>query len=86
MNQPNDVDMIDVVRRLRKELASLDTCDWLVDKVKNMEDPVINTLSSEVYARINHASSTIAVLLKHLENSKIYRDILRKYRVRDDSD
>jgi len=83
MNTPNDVDMIDTVRRLRQNLAILDTCDWLVDKVKNIEDPVVNTLSSEVYARINHASSTIAVLLKHLENSKTYRDILKKYRVSD---
>ncbi len=84
MNQISDVDMIDVVRRLRTSLTTLDTCDWLVDKVKNLEDPVINTLSTEVYARINHASSTIAVLLKHLENSKVYRDILKKYRVKDE--
>ena len=86
MNNTNDVDMIDVVRRLRQQLATLDTCDWLVDKVKHMEDPVINTLSSEVYARVNHASSTVAVLLKHLENSKGYRDILKKYRVKEDTD
>lgn len=86
MNPVNDVDMIDIVRRLRQNLATLDSCDWLVEKVKNLEDPVINTLSSEVYARINHASSTIAVLLKHLENSKVYRDILKKYRVKDDAD
>jgi hypothetical protein len=84
MNNTNDVDMIDVVRKLRQQLAILDTCDWLIDKIKNLEDPVVTTLSSEVYARINHASSTIAVLLKHLESSKIYRDILKKYRVKDD--
>ena len=84
MNNLNDVDMIDVVRRLRQQLSSLDTCDWLVDKVKHMEDPVISTLSSEVYARVNHASTTLAVLLKHVENSKSYRDILKKYKVKDD--
>jgi hypothetical protein len=84
MTNANDVDMIDVVRRLRQQLAMLDTCDWLVDKVKHMEDPVVNTLSSEVYARVNHASSTLSVLLKHLENSKTYRDILKKYKVKED--
>lgn len=84
MTTANDVDMIDVIRRLRQQLATLDTCDWLVDKVKHVEDPVINTLSSEVYARINHASTTLSILLRHLENSKTYRDILKKYKIRDD--
>ena len=79
----NDVDMIDVVRRLRQQLATLDTCDWLIDKVKHVDDPVINTLSSEAYARINHASNTLSVLLRHLEGSKAYRDILKKYKVKD---
>jgi hypothetical protein len=82
MNNTNDVDMIDMVRRLRQQLSVLDTCDWLIDRVKYFEDPAVTALSDEVHARVNHASSTMSVLLKHIENSRSYREIIKKYKIK----
>jgi hypothetical protein len=80
MSNMNEADLLDVVRRLRQNVAILDSCDWLVDKVKLLDNQLLNNLADEVYARVNHSATSIATLLKHIENNQQYRDIIKKYR------
>ena len=78
--QNNEADMLDTVRRLRQNAASLDTCNWLLERTRDLNDPLLNTLIDEVYVRVNQGSQAIATLLKHIENNKAYRDIVKKYK------
>jgi hypothetical protein len=86
MSNISEADLIDMVRRLRQNVALLDTCNWLVDRVKLIQDPLLNALADEVYARVNQSATTVATLLKHLENNRQYREIVKQYKSAEYSD
>jgi hypothetical protein len=80
MAEISEADLLDMVRRLRQNVALLDTCNWLI------QDPLLNTLADEVYARVNQSATTVATLLKHLENNRQYREVVKKYKSSEYSD
>ena len=80
MSISQEADILDVVRRLRQTVNSLDNANFLSDKVNMLGDPMLSILVEKAVARISSASELTSSLLKHIENNRTYKEIVKKYR------
>lgn len=75
-----EADILDIVRRMRRNVTEMDNCYWLAEKAKSLNDPLLNGLIDTTITKINTASISMAALLKHVESNRVYKDIVKKYR------
>lgn len=80
MSTTNEVDILDVVRRLRRIVNDLDNCNFLSDQVKKLDDPMLTRLAEKVVDKVAGAAVSVTGLLKHVENNRAYRDLVKRYR------
>lgn len=80
MSLENEADILDIVKRLRQFTNALDNVHWLADKLELLQDPALTTMANRTMGQIDEAGAQSANLLKHVEGSKAYRDIVKKYK------
>lgn len=79
-SQVNEVDLLDVVKRLRGHINNLDNSNLLATKLRQFDDPALTLMAERIAIEIDNVAASAANLLKHVENSQQYRDIVRRYR------
>lgn len=85
MASTNEADVLDVVRRLRTTVNNLDNANLLSERINALGDPLLSAMIEKVVGKIQAASSATAALLKHVENNRTYKGIVKRYRAPDGS-
>jgi hypothetical protein len=76
----SEVDLLDVVRRLRGHINSLDNSHLLSEKLNQFGDQALTIMAERLANDINNVAASGANLLKHIENSPQFRQLVKKYR------
>jgi hypothetical protein len=82
-NTITDADILDIVRKLRTYTSSLDNCHQVLDSLVYIGDAQISSGVSEVLPDIINTTKKISVILKLLENSRNYRDMIKHFNIGD---
>ena len=82
----SDAEILDVVRRLRQYVTTLDNCHLVLDKLSKINDESIKTNVKALIPELIIAGSKTATTLKNIEASKSYRDMLKKFHIDDNKD
>lgn len=75
----SEVDLIDVVRKLRGYINTLDNTHLLTLTLKQFDDPALTNMAERVAVDVDNVASSAANLLKHVESSTQYRAIIKRY-------
>ena len=75
----SDTDIIDIVKRLRIYINALDNIHWLTSKLEYLKDESITQSVAETMRTAEVAAVVSADLLKTVENSEAYKQIVIKY-------
>jgi len=82
----SDPDLLDVVRKLRQYMSSLDNTHAVLDALQNIEDKQVVDATFSIIPKVSNVASDISAALKVIEGCKQYRDLLRKYSLEDEDD
>lgn len=80
-----DAELLDVVRRLRTYMTTIDSCHMVFTKGVDVGDPTVTTNVNTLLPEIHKTGQKISQTLKIIENSKRYRDMLRKFNMKEDT-
>jgi hypothetical protein len=78
-----DADILDIVRKLRTYTSLLDNCHQVLDNLSYIGDIQISSSVSEVLPDIINTTKKISTVLKLLENSKNYKDMVKHFNTGD---
>lgn len=79
----SDAELLDTVRRLRTYMTTIDGCHVVFGKMPNIGDATILSGISSLLPELFKTGQKISQNLKLIENSKQYRDLLRKFHMED---
>lgn len=82
----SDADILDIVRRLRAYMTALDNSHLVLNGLAGIEDAAIRTSVEDALPDTLAASRKISVTLKLIENSKSYRDMLKKFNIKEEDE
>jgi cell fate (sporulation/competence/biofilm development) regulator YmcA (YheA/YmcA/DUF963 family) len=74
-----ETDVIDMVKRLRTHINALDNIHWLASKLEYIQDEAVQKSILNTMSAADSSANVAAELLRDIENSDTYRDILLKY-------
>lgn len=74
-----DAEILDTVRRLRSYMITLDNCHLVINGLSNIEDKTICTSIENILPDIIATSKKISVILKTVETSRLYRNMLKNF-------
>jgi len=79
----DDAELLDTTRRLRQYMVTLDSCHVALGKISNDDDKQLADAIIPLLPDIIKTSMRISHVLKIVENSRHYKDMLRKYNIKD---
>jgi hypothetical protein len=74
-----DADILDIVRKLRTYTSLLDNCHCVLDSLSYVGNAQISEGVADVLPDIINTTQKISLVLKNIENSKNYRDMLKHF-------
>lgn len=80
MSIDNEAELLDVVKKLRQYTNALDNAHFLAGKIKILKDSALTHLATKVMVDVDEAAAGMANLLRHIEGSVSYRDVVRKFK------
>jgi hypothetical protein len=80
----SDAELLDTVRRLRTYMTTIDSCHMVFSKGSEIGDSVIESSITTLLPELFKTGQKISQTLKLIENSKSYRDMLRKFNMKED--
>lgn len=81
-----DADILDIVRRLRTYMMTLDNCHLVLNGLANIEDEAIAREVEDVLPGIQTTALRVSKVLKSVEASKGYRDMLKKFNMKEETE
>lgn len=81
-----DADILDSVRRLRTYMMTLDNSHLVLNGLASIEDEAIANEVKEVLPVIQGTALRISKVLKAVEASKGYRDMLKKFNMKEETE
>ena len=82
----SDADLLDTVRRLRTYMTTIDSCHMVFSKGSEIGDSMIESSITTLLPELFKTGQKVSQTLKLIENSKLYRDMLRKFNMKEDED
>jgi hypothetical protein len=79
MQSVSDAELLDVVRRLRQYLVTLDNCQFMSDQLSKIDDETVRNNISALVPGMTETSQKVNTLLKSIETSKPYRNMTRHF-------
>lgn len=76
-----DADLLDSVRRLRSYMATLDNVHHVLTQVQLMDDPTVQSQATQLLNDTPDVNMRVSQLLRSIENSKQYRNMVKKYNI-----
>lgn len=86
MMSVSDAEILDTVRKLRQYVTSMDNSYTVMDRLIKIDDAQIQDTLKNVMPKISSVAKEISVTLKSIENSRPYRDMVRKFNIEDEDD
>lgn len=83
MTSISDAEILDVVRRLRSYMSVLDNCHLVGNGLLKINDTSIKSSIEVLLPELLAVSKKTSVTLKLIENSKFYRDMVKKFNLED---
>lgn len=78
-----DADLLDLVRKMRQYMTTLDGCHMALDIAAGIEELAIKKDATAMQSEVVAVAKKTSELLKKIESTKQYRDMLRKYNMSD---
>jgi hypothetical protein len=82
----DDADLLDSVRKLRTYMSNMDNCHVTLGKVSTIEEKVVADTILGVMPKILDTSNEIYQALKIVENSSLFKDMVRKFNIQEEDD
>lgn len=82
----SDPDLLDVVRRLRQYMSSLDNTQAVLESLSNIDDKQVVDATFTLIPRIVNITDDISSTLKIVEGSRQYREMAKKFNLEDEDD
>lgn len=76
----HEVDILEVMRRLRNVLSDLDNCSFLAHKMESLGDPKLSDLVGEATSKVSESTESLNKVIKYIESNSTYKDLVRRYR------
>lgn len=76
----HEVDVLEVMRRLRHVLSDLDNSSFLANKIKSLNDSRLNDLIDAATTKILVATESLNQVIKCAESNGTYKDLVKRYR------
>lgn len=77
----SDADILDIVRRLRVYMITLDNCHLVADHLTDIEESDIKRQLMDTIFSISETNQKLSQTLKLIENSKSYREMAKKFNI-----
>jgi DNA-binding transcriptional MerR regulator len=74
-----DAALLDIVRRLRSYVVTVDNIHFILDSLKEIDDVTIVKQTMELSEQAPIVNTKVSQLLRQIENSKTYRNMLHKF-------
>ncbi len=74
----SDANLLDIVRRLRTYMSTLDNCHLAIIQTRELDDEMVEIADSTVES-VRIAASKISNILKVIESTRQYKEMVRKY-------
>ncbi len=72
-------ELLDVVRKLRSYISTLDNSHLTFESLKDIDDINISSLSPTLQKELINISSKLSSALKTIENTKQYKEMVKHY-------
>jgi len=82
----SDADLLYVVRKLRQYLSSLDNSNYILGIMDSIDDVNVEMLTVETLPLLSQSSSRLSQLLKQIESTRAYRNMLKNFNMEEDTD
>lgn len=80
----SDADLLDSVRKMRKIMHNMDNSHVTLGKISSIEDHLVAQSILAVMPDILSVSNKLYSTLKAIENSVLYKDMIKKFNLKDD--
>lgn len=80
----SDPDLLDVTRKLRSFMTTFDNIHILLEKVSKIEDSSVTDPVYSVTPEVVTTAQKVSTVLKKLESSKQYREMIKRYNIQDE--
>jgi hypothetical protein len=77
----SDADLLDIVRRLRTYMSTMDNCHLTILQAKNVDNE-IGQMVDETIESVRCAAGEISNILKVIESTKQYKEMVKKYTIK----
>ncbi len=81
-----DSEILPCVRRLRSYLATVDNSHWVLEQAELIEDKGVAELISQLKPDIISVGQRMSQVLRLIETSKPYRDMVKKYNLKEEEE
>lgn len=82
----SDADLLDIVRRLRLYMSTIDNVHQALNLAQDMDDEKIVKEIKSLIIDIPSLNLRVSGVLRNIENTRAYRDMLRKFSARHNED
>jgi DNA-binding transcriptional MerR regulator len=84
--QLEDAELLDVVRRLRSYMITIDNVHHVLGQSQLMDDDTIKQQSASLLVDAPELNTRVSALLRSIEASKQYRSMVKKYNLTEEMD
>lgn len=81
-----DAELLDSVRRLRSYMITMDNVHHVLNQVESIDDPTVSKLASATILDVPTINTKVSLMLRTIEASKQYRDMLKKYNMKEEDE
>lgn len=81
-----DPDLLDIVRRLRNYMVAFDNVNVVLEKTLDIDDATISDPIHQLIPDVVSSARNISAVLKKIESSRQYRDLVKRYNLEEEQD
>jgi hypothetical protein len=82
----SDAEILDVVRRIRTYLATMDNCHLVLGLAQNIDDKNIVDQVTKLAPDLINVGGRMSQVLRQIETSKPYREMLKKFNIKEEDE
>lgn len=82
----SDADLLDIVRRMRTYMATVDNIHSVLNIAQDVDDPVIVKQIQTLLVDIPPINLKVAQVLRAIEACRPYRDMIKKFNIKEEDE
>lgn len=80
----SNAELLDAVRRLRTYMITLDNVHHVLTQTEGMDDDAVADMATSLLVEAPATNAKISLILRTIEATKQYRDMLKTYNLKDE--